>query len=87
MGVMFRLLAKFISHAVNPLFVPLPLELDDFIENSGSPNTSSAHIRFPCFSMYELRHKQFCHMTNNAVYAYTYRHQIKSMKTPSHWVR
>ena len=64
------------------------LDLDDMMESATpSPNTSSAHIRVPCFSMYELRHKHFSKMTNNAVYAYTYKHQIKSLKTPSHWVR
>ncbi len=63
-------------------------DLADGTESSApSPNTSSTHIRVPCFSMYELRHKHFSEMSNNAVYAYTYKHQIKSLKTPSHWVR
>ena len=82
----------YIYSFISPFFVicvpSFHTDLEDSMESSApSPSTSSAHIRVPCFSMYELRHKHFSKMSNNAVYAYTYKHQIKSLKTPSHWVR
>ena len=58
-----------------------PSEMDPLVE---SPATSSTHIHSPCFSVYELRNKLFCE--SNAVYAYTYKNQIKTLKPPLHWV-
>ena len=60
---------------------PFFTEMDPLVE---SPATSSSHIHSPCFSVYELRNKVFSE--SNAVYAYTYKNQIKTLKPPLHWV-
>ena len=60
---------------------PSHTEMDPLVE---SPATSSSHIHSPCFSVYELRNKLFSE--SNAVYAYTYKNQIKTLKPPLHWV-